>query len=154
MRLLLMGLLIPVWMSFAGPAAGQPPPSLELGDRVRLTMAPRSPRMIGTITALSDSQVGVRFADTMTERRIAWSGLAVVERSEGRHSHVLAGMLFGLVGGTMLGAVTASSDRSLASLDGDVNRAFLFMAGGLVLGGAAGARARSDRWRRVPIEAR
>jgi len=161
MKLFLAALLLLVVAGPASPARArqkppEPPPPLVEGSRIRVTLlAKDSPKVIGSVLALSpDSIVMTTTVDTLpaTIRRI---DVKKLELSRGMKSNAGRGAGIGaLIGAVLLGSMLASA----AGVEGSQNEvAVVAMAGAAVgavggagLGALIGSASRSERWDKVP----
>lgn len=132
-----------------GDACAQPAtPSSGTRIRVQATTA-LSPRTAGTLVALdSDS---LRFLSDRGESLVLPTrSVANLDRSLGKRSHVLEGLVTGLLAGMLIGSIAFvdPSEQGLEAIEYGIAGA----AVGLFVGGAVGAAIQTERWETVPRE--
>jgi hypothetical protein len=109
----------------------KPPPALEMGARVRVTLlARRKEPVIGTLLALPPGRI--EYEDS-TQHSVPRRDVAKLEISRGMHSRAGRYARFGALAFGTLGAVSGA--QAGRALDNSQNSAFIIG----VVGGAAGA---------------
>lgn len=161
--------LILALISVPSLAGAQRQSTLEVGDRVRLTLAAarRSP-IVGTISALSDSQLALSRSGAgrpeesfawatgarPSDETFAWAQMARAERRTGTGSLALLGALVGIIAGIAVDASTTPPNRTIFDVGEDLEKAALLVGGGLLVGVAVGSSIRYEKWRRVSLDSR
>jgi len=123
------------------------------GDRVRV-VAPESgdTAQIGTIAAVGADGIVLRGKGQDDSLRIPFAHLRQLDVSNGRSAHPVAGLVIGLAGGALAGAVLADANYSNKELNlvsrgtGDAILAAVGGAAGALIGGVTGALIHTDRW--------
>jgi hypothetical protein len=145
--------------SAAGPAgAGDSPPAMKAGEKVRLTPAdPGSRRLTGTVLEVQPDALVIKFKRNGQFERVPFSALGRLEVARGRRGHSQAGALVGLVPGFafgyLLGSVVGCIDQG-----SNCNGFGAGLVGGAYVGGVTalaggliGLAIRTDRWNEVPL---
>ena len=150
-------LLIPVLATLGGAVlvTGQPASQVSAGARVRVQVdSPPPPRtIVGTLGGLTREVLWLSPSNGGAEQRIPTSQIGRLEVSTGRGivaSHVILGTLAGaLAGGLIAGATSSCAKDQWVCLQP------LAVAGGVMLGGAAGLVTglliKGEHWRTVPL---
>jgi hypothetical protein len=145
----------------AVPAMAQTRDDASITDaRVRITMASRE-QLTGTVVALRADTVVVRLSSTGSNRELARSEIAHIERSAGTRGYRLRGaalgFLVGAAAGAGIGAATAKEpppctgslcfnglEESMNTLGGGLVGALVGTTAGVLIGGR-----RREQWRPV-----
>jgi len=149
--------LIPVLAALAGAVVitGQSASQVNPGARVRVQVdSPPPPRtIVGTFRGLTADTISLSPSNGGAWQRIPTSSIGRLEVSTGRGivaSHVILGTLGGaFAGGLIAGATSSCAKDQWLCFQG------LAIAGGVMLGGAAGAVTglliKGEHWKTVPL---
>jgi hypothetical protein len=149
----------------AGQQSGM---QLETGARLRLTSPGlQSDRQIGRIVSLTSDSMMFRSERYPVSRSIARSDIREVEVSIGEKRRTGRGAVIGLLAGSVIGVVVGAQAGDEACVPtivgcpeimstGEAAALFGAIGGaaGLLVGSTVGWLAKSERWKRVPFDAR
>ncbi len=139
-------------------ATAQEPPSVKVGDRVRVT-APDLRRREGTVQLLTTDSLVMRPEYGAPHRlAIPLASITSLELSTPGGSRAGQGALIGLalggVGGAFAAAAACPSDQFLKASAGAcaIGGAVIVGAGGALVGAIVGAMITGTRWEEVPLD--
>ena len=150
-------LLIPVLATLGGAVlvTAQLACQVRSGSRVRVQVdsPPPARTLVGTLGGLTRDTLWLSPSNGGAGQRIPTGAIGRLEVSTGRHivaSHVILGTLGGALAGGLIAGVTSSCSR-----DQWLCLQPLAVAGGVMLGGAAGAviglLIKGEHWKTVPL---
>ncbi len=154
----------------AGTAAAAQAPSLVgwavmVGSRVRVSGAGRGAPVVGAVTAVRGDTLEVQPDGGGAAVTMRVGGTDLLERSQGRTGHALAGAGIGLAAGSLVGGLIGAATYTPCTETGFLACMFqpssrggaaalgatVGALGGVVVGVLIGAGTRTERWERVPL---
>ena len=114
-------------------------------------------KLWGPFSSITDGSLTLKTEIQPTPLVLKRSDIDVIQVSQGKKSHALLGIGLGFLAGVGIGvAYGAAGHPGLPHVGGDIppemEYVVQFTLGGTIIGCVIGANAKSEKWKKVPIE--